>query len=77
VVILVYQGGLSLGARALGSGIPDPSHNPGVLDMTGVGGLLILGIGLKLLEIKSVRVGNFLPALGLAPVLNVASGVFR
>jgi uncharacterized membrane protein YqgA involved in biofilm formation len=42
-----------------------------------VGGLLILGIGLKLLEIKSIRVGNFLPALGLAPVLNVVSGALR
>jgi uncharacterized protein len=76
-VILLYQGGLSLSARALGMRIPDPSHNPGVLDMTAVGGLLILGIGLKLLEIKSVRVGNFLPALGLAPVLNVVAGGFR
>jgi uncharacterized membrane protein YqgA involved in biofilm formation len=77
LVILIYQGGLSLSARALGTGIPDPSHNPGVLDMTAVGGLLILGIGLKLLEIKSIRVGNFLPALGLAPVLNAVTGVLR
>jgi uncharacterized protein len=77
LVILIYQGGLSLSARALGSGISDPSRNPGVLDMTAVGGLLILGIGLKLLEIRSIRVGNFLPALGLAPVLNVVSGAVR
>jgi uncharacterized membrane protein YqgA involved in biofilm formation len=55
----------------------DPSHNPGVLDMTAVGGLLILGIGLKLLEVKSIRVGNFLPALGLAPVLNVVTSAVR
>ena len=77
LVILIYQGGLSLSARAFGSGISDPSHNPGVLDMTAVGGLLILGIGLKLLEIKSIRVGNFLPALGLAPVLNVVTSAVR
>jgi uncharacterized protein len=77
VVILLYQGGLSLTARALGSGIPDPSHNPGVLDMTAVGGLLILGIGFKLLDMKSMRVGNFLPALGLAPILNAITGAMR
>jgi uncharacterized membrane protein YqgA involved in biofilm formation len=75
--ILIYQGGLSLGARALGAGIPDPGHNPGVVDMTAVGGLLILGIGFTLLDIKSIRVGNFLPALGLAPVLNAVSGAVR
>lgn len=76
-VILIYQGGLSLIARALGSGIPDPSHNPAVLDMTAVGGLLILGIGLRLLEIKSMRVANFLPALGLAPLMNIVSSAVR
>jgi uncharacterized protein len=76
LVILIYQGGLSLTARALGSSVADPSHNPAVLDMTSVGGLLILGIGLRLLEIKSMRVANFLPALGLAPVINLVwSGV--
>ena len=81
LVILIYQGGISLSARALASGIgiSDLSHNPGVLDMTAVGGLLILGIGFKLLEIgsTSIRVGNFLPALGLAPVLNAVSGTVR
>ncbi len=74
LVVLVYQGGLSLLARALGAGIPDPSHNPAVLEMTAVGGLLILGIGLRLLEIKQVRVGNLLPAVALAPLLTVWFG---
>ena len=74
LVILVYQGGLSLSARALGASIPDPSHNPAVLEMTAVGGLLILGIGLRLLDIKTIRVGNFLPAIGLAPLFTVWFG---
>ncbi len=74
LVILVYQGGLSLAARALGAGIPDPARNPAVLEMTAVGGLLILGIGLRLLEIKPIRVGNLLPAIGLAPLLTVWFG---
>lgn len=37
--------------------------------MTAVGGVLLLGIGLKLLKIKEIAVGNLLPALALAPIL--------
>ena len=74
LVILVYQGGLSLSARVLGASIPDPSHNPAVLEMTAVGGLLILGIGLRLLDIRPIRVGNLLPAIGLAPLFTVWFG---
>lgn len=36
--------------------------------MTAVGGVLLLGIGLKLLKIKEIAVGNLLPALALAPI---------
>jgi uncharacterized membrane protein YqgA involved in biofilm formation len=37
--------------------------------MTSAGGVTIIGIALKLLELKDVRVGNFLPALVVAPCL--------
>jgi len=37
--------------------------------MTVVGGLLLLSIGLRLLRVKEVAVGNLLPALAIAPVL--------
>jgi uncharacterized protein len=69
LVILVYQGGLSLGAAVLGGLIGDPSHDPGVLEMTATGGLVIVGLGLRLLDVSRVRVGNLLPALAFAPVL--------
>jgi uncharacterized membrane protein YqgA involved in biofilm formation len=36
--------------------------------MTVVGGLLLLSIGLRLLRVKEVAVGNLLPALAIAPV---------
>jgi uncharacterized protein len=36
--------------------------------MTIVGGLLLLSIGLRLLRVKEVAVGNLLPALAIAPV---------
>jgi hypothetical protein len=37
--------------------------------LTSAGGVLIIGISLKLLGLKDVRVGNFLPALVIAPGL--------
>ena len=40
-----------------------------VTELTTVGGLLILRLGLVLLEIKPIRVASFLPALVAAPPL--------
>jgi uncharacterized protein len=38
--------------------------------MTATGGILIMGIGVgSLLELKAIRVGNFLPALFIAPLI--------
>ncbi|MBF2079720.1 MAG: DUF554 domain-containing protein [Synechococcales cyanobacterium T60_A2020_003] len=67
--ILLYQGGLSLGAGLLAQAIPDPNTNPAVLLTTGVGGLMIVGLGLNLLEVGRVHIASFLPALLLAPVI--------
>lgn len=62
--ILVVQGGLSLGAGAF----EDVLVGEALAALTSAGGILIIGISLKLLDLKDVRVGNFLPALGLAPL---------
>ncbi len=42
-----------------------------------LGGLLLLGLGLRLLRIRQVPVGNLLPALLVAPLLVAAVGAFR
>ena len=44
--------------------------------MTAVGGVLLIGIALRLLRIKQIAVGNLLPALGLAPLLALAAHQF-
>jgi uncharacterized membrane protein YqgA involved in biofilm formation len=67
-VILVYQGGLALGASALAGLLSDPQ----LREMNAVGGLLILGVGLKLLGIRDVKVADFLPAILVAPLLVAA-----
>jgi uncharacterized membrane protein YqgA involved in biofilm formation len=41
-----------------------------IAELSAVGGVLLLGIGISsLLEIKKIRVGNFLPALVIAPLI--------
>jgi hypothetical protein len=69
LVILIYQGGISVLAGLFASNLNDPANHPVILLITGIGGLMILGIGLNLLEIAKVRVAAFLPALILAPLL--------
>jgi uncharacterized membrane protein YqgA involved in biofilm formation len=44
--------------------------------MTSAGGVLIIGIGLKLLDVQDVKVGNFLPALILAPAIAGIASLF-
>jgi uncharacterized protein len=64
LVVLVYQGSLTLSA-SWAAGVFSEAM---VAAMTAAGGVLILGIGLRLLELREVRVANLLPALVLAPV---------
>ncbi len=66
LVILVYQGGLSLLASQADALLTAPM----IAEMTATGGILILGIAISsLLEIKPIRVGNYLPALIIAPLI--------
>ena len=78
VVIVVYQGGLSLAAGMFADLIPDPATDPNVLLVNGVGGLMIVALGFALLDIKKLRVASLLPALGLVVILyQLASLIYR
>lgn len=70
LVILGYQGGLSLLASELGQVIPDPTTAPSILLVTGIGGIMLLGLGLNLLEVGKIHVAAFLPALALGPLIS-------
>jgi uncharacterized protein len=63
--VLVVQGALSLGAGLF----KDVLEGEALDALTSAGGVLIIGISLKLLQLKDVKVGNFLPALVIAPAL--------
>jgi uncharacterized membrane protein YqgA involved in biofilm formation len=69
LVIMVFQGGVSLAAGLLSASIADPVTNPAIALITGVGGLMILGIGINLLGIGAIAVASFLPALAVAPLI--------
>lgn len=69
LVILLYQGGLSLIAGVLAQTLPNPAQDPRIILITGVGGLMILGTGINLLDLTKIRVASFLPALALAPLI--------
>ena len=65
LTVLVVQGTLTLGAGLF----EDLLRGEALAAMTSTGGVLIIGIALKLLDLKDVKVGNFLPALLFAPLL--------
>jgi hypothetical protein len=65
VAVLVIQGALTLSAGLL----RDVLVGEALAAMTSAGGILVIGIALKLTEIRDVKVGNFLPALVVAPLL--------
>jgi uncharacterized membrane protein YqgA involved in biofilm formation len=63
--VLIVQGGLTLAGALFGAFMDEPM----ILAMTSTGGVLLVGLGLGLLELKEVRVANMLPALVVAPLL--------
>ncbi|MGD1928221.1 MAG: DUF554 family protein, partial [Leptolyngbyaceae cyanobacterium] len=69
ITVLLMQGGLSLLAGMLATSLTDPATDPHVLLTTGIGGMMIIGLGFSLLEIAKIRVASFLPALVLGPVV--------
>lgn len=67
VTVLVYQGGITLAAGLFEDILAEGSE--ALAALTSAGGVLIIGIALKLLDVRDVKVGNFLPALVFAPAL--------
>jgi uncharacterized membrane protein YqgA involved in biofilm formation len=66
LTVLFFQGGLSLLASQAQAFLTEPMMS----EMTAVGGLLLVGLAISsLLELRPIRVGNFLPALLVAPLI--------
>jgi uncharacterized membrane protein YqgA involved in biofilm formation len=66
IIILIYQGGISLLAAQLDAIVTPSMMN----ELTATGGVILLGLAISsLLEIKKIRVGNMLPGLAIAPLI--------
>lgn len=65
ISILVIQGGLTLLAMAVGDFIPALV----ISEVSGLGGLMIIMIGLNLLHLKDIKTANFLPSLLIVALL--------
>lgn len=81
VTVFVIQGGLALMGSLLINVLADPSmtdallQEPAIIEMTAVGGVLLIGLSLVLLDVQKPRVANFLPALLIAPLLVWGAGL--
>lgn len=64
ITILVVQGGIAALATFLAPLLDDVT----ILAITATGGIILLGVAFRLLDLRPVRVANFLPALVLAPI---------
>jgi uncharacterized membrane protein YqgA involved in biofilm formation len=63
----IWQGLVTVLAFTVGAVVSAPL----ISALTATGGVLLLGVGLRLLQIRQVAVGNMLPALIVAPVLTL------
>lgn len=66
ITIFAYQGAITLGAGMLANVLSETVIN----NMTGVGSLLIIGLGLNILGVTKIKVANLLPAV-ISPVFLV------
>jgi len=65
IPLVVYQGGLTLFAGSLTGLLTDPIIN----ELTAVGGLLLIGLGINILEIKKIKILNMIPSLIIVVIL--------
>jgi len=65
IPLLIYQGGLTLLASNIQNSLTDIIVN----EITAVGGIILLGLGISLLEIKKIKVINMIPSMIIAGIL--------
>ncbi|WP_047980123.1 DUF554 domain-containing protein [Ornithinibacillus contaminans] len=63
IPVMLYQGSIALLAMQIENWIPEAILNGFIVELTAVGGLLIVAIGLNMLKIVQIRIGNLLPSI--------------
>ncbi len=70
IPLLAYQGSIAVLASYV-----SPALSPQILDnLTAAGGVLLLGLALRILEIKNIKTANLLPGLFLVPLAAALTG---
>ncbi len=67
IPVALWQGSITLLAVLVGATVAEAA----ISAMTATGGILLLGVGLRLLNIRQVSVADMLPALIVAPLITV------
>jgi len=65
IPLLIYQGGITIFASSMQVFFTDLIIN----ELTAVGGIILLGLGITMLEIKKIRILNMLPSLIIVVIL--------
>lgn len=70
IPVLIYQGSITLLANL----VKDILTPEAILEMSAVGGILIIAIGINILGLKKIKVGNMLPAIFLPIIYYLVVG---
>jgi len=63
IPVVIYQGMIALFATQIERMVPESFLNGLIVEITSVGGIMIVAIGLNLLKLVHIRIGNLLPAI--------------
>lgn len=63
IPVVLYQGSIALLATLIYQWVPTHYLDLFINEMTAIGGLMIIAIGLNMLELTKIRVANLIPAL--------------
>ena len=79
IPVLLYQGVIALLSTQIYNLVSEKMLDAILLEVTAVGGLMIIAIGINILELKKIQVANMLPALVVAalgvPLVDWLSGI--
>ncbi|MCZ8514085.1 DUF554 domain-containing protein [Paenibacillus filicis] len=66
VPVFLYQGAIALAASLIASVMDQTLLGEVIAQITAVGGVLIMGVGVNLLELRRINVANLLPSIAVA-----------
>ncbi|MCF6464833.1 DUF554 domain-containing protein [Clostridium sp. Cult2] len=72
IAVFIYQGLITL----LATYLKDLLTSEVILEMSAVGGILIMAIGINILEMKKIKVGNMLPAIFIPLMYYILVSIF-